>query len=105
MAAFTLSAIWAWFTNPVGAFTNPLSRVQWQPVARDNSAFTGMVFGMATQKITVPLDDDQVTQIRALVAAGRTFLLSCSTPWVSLCTMRQDGKKCWTTRSAKPVAP
>src|ERR1700722_5402924 len=31
----------------------------------------GMVIGMATQKITITLDDDRVTEIRALVAAGQ----------------------------------
>ena len=30
-----------------------------------------MVVGMATQKITVTLDDDQVKEIRALVAVGQ----------------------------------
>jgi Arc/MetJ-type ribon-helix-helix transcriptional regulator len=30
-----------------------------------------MVFGMATQKITVTLDADQVKEIRALVAVGQ----------------------------------
>src|SRR5437660_7227535 len=31
----------------------------------------GMVFGMATTKITIALQDDQVKEIRALVAAGK----------------------------------
>lgn len=35
-----------------------------------------MVIGMATQKITVTLDDDQVAQIRALVAAGQAANIS-----------------------------
>ena len=35
-----------------------------------NSACRDMVFGMATTKITITLDDDQVQEIRALVAAG-----------------------------------
>jgi len=35
-----------------------------------------MVFGMATQKITVTLDDDQVKEIRALVAAGQAANVS-----------------------------
>ena len=30
----------------------------------------GMVFGMATTKITITLQDDQLHEIRALVAAG-----------------------------------
>ena len=30
-----------------------------------------MVFGMATTKITITLQDDQVEEIRALVAAGQ----------------------------------
>ena len=30
-----------------------------------------MVFGMATQKITITLADDQINEIRALVAAGQ----------------------------------
>jgi Arc/MetJ-type ribon-helix-helix transcriptional regulator len=35
-----------------------------------------MVIGMATQKITVTLDDDQVQEIRALVAAGQAANVS-----------------------------
>ena len=35
-----------------------------------------MVFGMATTKITVTLDDDQVKEIRALVAAGQSANVS-----------------------------
>ena len=35
-----------------------------------------MVIGMATQKITVTLDDDQVREIRALVAAGQAANIS-----------------------------
>ena len=35
-----------------------------------------MVIGMATQKITVTLDDDQVAAIRPLVAAGQAPNLS-----------------------------
>ena len=35
-----------------------------------------MVAGMATQKITVTLDDDQVKEIRALVAAGQAANVS-----------------------------
>ena len=35
-----------------------------------------MVVGMATQKITVTLDDDQVKEIRALVAAGQAANVS-----------------------------
>jgi len=31
----------------------------------------GMVFGMASTKVTVTLDQDQVKEIRALVAAGQ----------------------------------
>ena len=31
-----------------------------------------MVFGMATTKITVTIDDDQLREIHALVAAGQT---------------------------------
>ena len=36
----------------------------------------GMVFGMATTKITITLQDDQVEAIRALVAAGRSANVS-----------------------------
>jgi Arc/MetJ-type ribon-helix-helix transcriptional regulator len=36
----------------------------------------GMVFGMATTKITITLDEDQVRQIRALVAAGKSGSVS-----------------------------
>jgi Arc/MetJ-type ribon-helix-helix transcriptional regulator len=35
-----------------------------------------MVIGMATQKITITLDDDQVQEIRALVAAGQAANVS-----------------------------
>ena len=42
----------------------------------DACRFGGMVIGMATQKITVTLDEDQVKQIRALVAAGQTANVS-----------------------------
>jgi Arc/MetJ-type ribon-helix-helix transcriptional regulator len=36
----------------------------------------GMVFGMATTKITITLDDDQVEGIRALVATGQAASVS-----------------------------
>ena len=36
----------------------------------------GMVFGMATTKITITLHDDQVKEIHALVAAGRSASVS-----------------------------
>ena len=39
------------------------SRLEWDHLR-------GMVFGMATTKITITLEDDQVGDIRALVAAG-----------------------------------
>jgi len=35
-----------------------------------------MVFGMATSKITITLNDDQVAAIRELVAAGRASSIS-----------------------------
>ena len=35
-----------------------------------------MVFGMATRKITVTLDADQVQEVRALVAAGQAANVS-----------------------------
>ena len=35
-----------------------------------------MVFGMATTKITITLQDDQVEEIRALVAAGEATSVS-----------------------------
>ncbi len=35
-----------------------------------------MVFGMATTKITITLQDDQVEEIRALVAAGQAASVS-----------------------------
>ena len=35
-----------------------------------------MVFGMATSKITITLQEDQVEEIRALVAAGRSGSVS-----------------------------
>jgi Arc/MetJ-type ribon-helix-helix transcriptional regulator len=35
-----------------------------------------MVFGMATTKITITLDDDQLKEVRALVAAGQAASVS-----------------------------
>ena len=35
-----------------------------------------MVFGMATTKITITIQDDQVEEIRALVAAGKAASVS-----------------------------
>ena len=35
-----------------------------------------MVFGMATTKITITLDNDQLAEIRALVAAGQASTIS-----------------------------
>jgi Arc/MetJ-type ribon-helix-helix transcriptional regulator len=35
-----------------------------------------MVFGMATVKITITLEDDQVAEVRALVAAGQAASVS-----------------------------
>jgi len=35
-----------------------------------------MVFGMATTKITITLEDDQLHEIRALVAAGQAASIS-----------------------------
>src|SRR5580698_1576677 len=35
-----------------------------------------MVFGMATTKITITLQDDQIEEMRALVAAGRAASIS-----------------------------
>jgi Arc/MetJ-type ribon-helix-helix transcriptional regulator len=48
---------------------------QAQLVARRLSLH-GMVFGMATRKITVTLQDNQVDEIRALVAAGAAASVS-----------------------------
>jgi len=36
----------------------------------------GMVFGMATRKITITLEDEQVEQVRALVTAGQASSVS-----------------------------
>ncbi len=38
--------------------------------------FRGMVFGMATTKVTITLPDDQIRSIRELVAAGKAASLS-----------------------------
>jgi Arc/MetJ-type ribon-helix-helix transcriptional regulator len=35
-----------------------------------------MVFGMATRKVTITLGDDQIREIRALVAAGKALNVS-----------------------------
>jgi len=66
-----------------------------------------MAIGMATQKITVTLDDGQVREsaLRQRHGKRQTFPLSCGTPWVSLCTMRQDGKRCWRTRLQQTEGP
>ena len=37
---------------------------------------SGMVFGMATTKITITLPDDQLAEIRALVKAGKSASVS-----------------------------
>jgi Arc/MetJ-type ribon-helix-helix transcriptional regulator len=36
----------------------------------------GMVFGLATAKMTITLKNDQIEEIRALVAAGKTASIS-----------------------------
>src|SRR5688572_15556735 len=38
--------------------------------------FHGMVFGMATTKITITLPEDQIGEIRAIVAAGQSASVS-----------------------------
>ena len=40
------------------------------------TGYAGMVIGMATTKITVTLPDDQLEEVRALVAAGGAASLS-----------------------------
>jgi Arc/MetJ-type ribon-helix-helix transcriptional regulator len=45
-------------------------------IPRGDEPIGGMVIGMATQKITVTLDEDQVKEIRALVAAGQAANVS-----------------------------
>ncbi len=52
-----------------------------EPVTRSSSGhtrspFRGMVFGMATTKVTITLPDDQIRLIRELVAAGKAASLS-----------------------------
>lgn len=39
-------------------------------------AFYGMVFGMATTKITITLENNQLAEIRALIAAGAAMSVS-----------------------------
>jgi Arc/MetJ-type ribon-helix-helix transcriptional regulator len=36
----------------------------------------GMVIGMATTKVTITLEDDQLEEIRSLIAAGKTANVS-----------------------------
>ena len=43
---------------------------------RKHHAFPGMVIGMATRKVTVTLDERQLTRIRELVAAGSATSVS-----------------------------
>lgn len=40
------------------------------------SLLRGMVTGMATTKVTITLDDDQLEELRGLVAAGRASSVS-----------------------------
>jgi Arc/MetJ-type ribon-helix-helix transcriptional regulator len=42
----------------------------------NTDGWRGMVFGMATRKITVTLQEDQVEEVRALVAAGQAASVS-----------------------------
>jgi Arc/MetJ-type ribon-helix-helix transcriptional regulator len=42
----------------------------------ESGRFHGMVFGMATTKITITLADDQLEEIRALVGAGEAASVS-----------------------------
>lgn len=45
-------------------------------VADERHAHHGMVFGMATTKITITLDNEQLREVRSLVAAGRSANVS-----------------------------
>ena len=52
-----------------------------EPVTRSSSGhtrspFRGMVFGMATTKVTITLPDEQIHSIRELVAAGKAGSVS-----------------------------
>jgi Arc/MetJ-type ribon-helix-helix transcriptional regulator len=42
----------------------------------NTDGWRGMVFGMATRKITITLQDEQVEAVRALVAAGQAASVS-----------------------------
>ena len=53
-----------------------MRRLDFQGTVLKASRFSGMAIGMATQKITVTLDDDQVKEIRALVAARQAANVS-----------------------------
>jgi Arc/MetJ-type ribon-helix-helix transcriptional regulator len=54
----------------------PLDRIQCAAWLLNVTVPHGMVFGMATTKITITLPDDQVEEIRALVAAGKAASVS-----------------------------
>jgi Arc/MetJ-type ribon-helix-helix transcriptional regulator len=61
---------------------------------------------MATRKITITLDEDQVDAIRALVGAGRAANISAFVKHAVnvVLSMRRDGEKCWMTRCDRPAA-
>lgn len=53
-----------------------MRRLDFQVEPTETGRLRGMVIGMATQKITVTLDGDQVREIRALIAAGQAASVS-----------------------------
>lgn len=65
---------------PIGAAALPPEKAESPPFLsrplRNRKIFCGMVFGMATTKITITLQDDQVEEIRALVGAGQAASIS-----------------------------
>jgi Arc/MetJ-type ribon-helix-helix transcriptional regulator len=54
----------------------PVARALLPEIASTKARFHGMVSGMATTKITITLQDDQVNAIRGFVAAGKASSVS-----------------------------
>lgn len=64
-----------------------------------------MVVCMATRKFTITLQDDQLQEIRALVATGQAANVSAFVQHaVGLGPMLQAGERCYRRRSNRPAA-
>jgi hypothetical protein len=61
----------------IGYASSRVSSFFWPGLGRSGCSETcGRVLGMATTKITITIEDDQVEDVRALVAAGRAASVS-----------------------------